>query len=97
VAVLTTLKGTRDRVRQEHRPPAITPAPPPGEVEKPADDLAAALGGAKEIDRPVVAPPAAKIAGASSEADYTGRLLRAKRRAREDLESQDESGNPPPG
>jgi len=96
-AVLTTLKGTRERVREDMvRPPAgeagLAPdrgrryegRPPDAKV---ADDLSRALGGATEQDAPVVARPPRKKA-AQTEGDYTSRLLEAKRRARGDIDQK---------
>lgn len=54
----------------------------PGQV---SEQLSQALGGASEADQPVVAKPTRKAAP-QSETDYTSRLLRAKRKARGDLE-----------
>lgn len=97
-AVLTTLKGTRDRVRDEQRAAAEragTEPPPTARYEAPTPDakateeLGKALGGATEQDQPVVARPSTKKP-AQTEADYTSRLLKAKRRAREDMEKRDE-------
>jgi uncharacterized membrane protein len=92
-AVLTTLKGTRERLREEaeQTPEAAAERPAPtarydaGEALKAADDLARTLGGATEAEAPVVARPTGKKP-ATSEAEYTSRLLRAKKRARQDLE-----------
>ncbi len=98
-AVLTTLKGARDRVREERlaaRPPAPEAGPPPTTryeapptEAKAAEDLSRALDGATPQDAPVVARPTGKKP-AQSEGEYTARLLRAKRRAREDMEKKDE-------
>ena len=122
--VLTTLKGTRERVREEQAGrgggggavggtggvaggegeamaggiplagsetgPAPTTrfeaAPTAGQA---AEDLSRALGGATQQDVPVVARPTAKKP-AVSEGEYTSRLLKAKKRAREDMEKKDE-------
>lgn len=99
-AVLSTLKGARDRVREERlaaRGPAGEPGRPPSSARyeaatpeaKATDDLSRALGGAAPDDKPVVARPTGKKP-VQSEGDYTARLLRAKRRAREDREKKDE-------
>jgi hypothetical protein len=98
-AVLTTLKGARDRVREERlaaRVPASEAGPPPTTryeapptEAKAAEDLSRALDGATPQDAPVVARPTGKKP-AQSEGEYTARLLRAKRRAREDMEKKDE-------
>lgn len=95
-ATLATLKGTREGVREaiaEQRKTAEAGAPPtrPARYEPPVPDakvteeLSKALGGATEKDQPVVARPSRKPA-AQSEADYTSRLLKAKKRARDDLD-----------
>jgi hypothetical protein len=52
------------------------------------EDLSRALGGATQQDVPVVARPTGKKA-AQGEADYTARLLRAKRRAREEMDKDE--------
>ncbi len=99
-ATLSTLKETREKVRedfgargaapQEGRPPdraARYEAPTPD--AKVTEDLNKALDGASELDAPVVARPTGKKP-AIDEADYTSRLLRAKRRARDDMKKKDE-------
>ena len=98
VAVLSTLKGARERVREEKlgggrtaaeeasRRAARYEAPTP--EAKATEDLSRALDGATQQDRPVVARPTGKKP-AQSESDYTARLLRAKRRAREDLDKDE--------
>jgi len=103
-AVLSTLKGTRDRVRDEQRasaPPADGGTPPPAgppasaryEARTPdaraSEELGKALGGATQQDVPVVAKPTGKKP-AQSEADYTSRLLKAKKRARDDMDKDTE-------
>ena len=106
-AVLTTLKGARDRARDERRAtetprPEATARPDataryearPADAKRTPDtkateDLGRALGGATQQDAPVVARPTGKKP-AQSEADYTSRLLRAKRRAREDMHKDQE-------
>jgi uncharacterized membrane protein len=99
-AVLTTLKGTRDRVRDEKLAPGAAPpeagTPParaaryeaPPTAAQATEDLSRALGGATQQDVPVVARPTGKKA-AQGEADYTARLLRAKRRAREEMDKDE--------
>jgi len=90
-AVLTTLKDKRERVRGEAESAEAAERPPPtarydaGEAVKAADDLARTLGGATPQDAPVVARPTGKKP-ATDEAEYTARLLKAKKRARQDLE-----------
>lgn len=54
--------------------------------ERASEDLSRALGGATEKDAPVVARPTGKKP-VQSEADYTSRLLKAKRRAKEDMDN----------
>jgi uncharacterized membrane protein len=98
-AVLTSLKGTRERVREERQAKpnkgAAAGPDPAARYErrtpddKATEDLGRALGGATQADAPVVARPSGKKP-AQSEADYTSRLLRAKRRAREDMKPEDE-------
>lgn len=96
-AVLTTLKGTRERLREEQ---AATPEPEAGpaptaryEAEasqrRTTEELGKALGGATEQDAPVVARPTGRKP-AQSEGDYTSRLLKAKRRARDEMKKDDE-------
>lgn len=95
-AVVTTLKGARQRLReQEATTPSETgPAPsrparyePPASDARVAEELKRALSGATEQQEPVVAPPSPRPAP-TSEGSYTARLLDAKRRAR---------GRPPGG
>jgi uncharacterized membrane protein len=93
--VLTSLKGTRERVRDEARERAEQESAPAAtaryeaqqEQQKATDDLGRALGGATSDDAPVVARPTGKKP-AQSEADYTSRLLKAKRRARDDMRKE---------
>jgi uncharacterized membrane protein len=101
-AVLTTLKSARERVREEKLEPAAevpeAGTPParaaryeaPASAAKAAEDLGRALGGATQQDAPVVARPTGKKP-AVTEAEYTSRLLRAKRRAQEELKEDDEA------
>ena len=100
-AVLSTLKGTRDRVREEtlagHAAPSEAGTPPqssaryeaPPSDAQATEDLSRALGGATQQDVPVVARPTGKKPTVS-EGEYTSRLLRAKRRAREDMDKTEE-------
>ncbi len=88
-AVLSTLKDARERVRDEQRDDAAQPDAtaryePRTPDQKASEDLSRALGGASEMEQPVVARPTRKKP-AESEADYTSRLLRAKRRARDEM------------
>ncbi|MGD8450622.1 MAG: VWA domain-containing protein [Phycisphaerae bacterium] len=97
-AVLTTLKGTQARRRDEQQvhPPTDAGTPPsrsaryeaPTPSGQATEDLARALGGASEQDKPVVARPTGKKPP-SSEGDYTSRLLQAKRRARKDMKDEE--------
>ncbi|MEW6249080.1 MAG: VWA domain-containing protein [Planctomycetota bacterium] len=106
--VLTTLRGARERVREEQAartavptgadsetgPAPTTRFEAPPTAAKATEDLSRALGGATQQGVPVVARPTAKKP-AVSEGEYTSRLLKAKKRAREDLNKQEEA--PPPG
>jgi uncharacterized membrane protein len=91
--VLSTLKGARERVREERLaaggPPAAARYEAPTPDAKVTEDLSRALGGATQQDAPVVARPTGKKPP-SSEGEYTARLLRAKRRAREDMHRKDD-------
>lgn len=101
-ATLSTLKGTRQRVREDleapPRPEAGRPPSRSARYEAPTtqrrstEELTQALGGASEQSAPVVSRPTKKGAP-QDEATYTSRLLKAKRRAREDLERE---GDVPP-
>jgi len=95
-AVLTTLKDTRERLRERMAEPPgeAGPAPqapagyePPVPDAKVTEELSKALDGASEMERPVVARPTRK-AGPKDEADFTSRLLKAKRRAQERLRKE---------
>ncbi|MFO0840159.1 MAG: VWA domain-containing protein [Phycisphaerae bacterium] len=93
-AVLSTLKGTRDKLREATPPPDAGPAPTRSaryearQTEAGAtQDLSKALGGASETDAPVVARPTGKKP-AISEGEYASRLLKAKRRAQDDIERE---------
>ncbi|MCG3125995.1 MAG: hypothetical protein CHACPFDD_00823 [Phycisphaerae bacterium] len=103
---LATLKATRSRVRESlpsdaggaAKPEAGAAPAHPARYEPPTpdrrvtEDLSKALGGAAESDAPVVARPTRKPTP-TTEAEYTSRLLRAKRRARDDM--QDDSKEKP--
>lgn len=93
-AVLTTLKDTRDQLRgasltgtasetgvAPHRSAKYEAPVPDAKV---TEQLSKALGGASAEDQPIVARPTRKPTP-TSESDYTSRLLRAKKRARDDL------------
>ncbi|MDX2200971.1 MAG: VWA domain-containing protein [Phycisphaerae bacterium] len=98
-AVLTSLKGAKAKADTTAKPAAGKPgvpeqgAPPsraakydaPANTRRGEGDLSQALGGASGEQKPVVAPPTRKKADAG-EADYTSRLLKAKKRARQDDE-----------
>lgn len=99
-AVLSTLKGARDQLREASgatAPPSETGVAPnrsakyeaPTTAAKVSEQLSKALGGASAEDQPVVARPTKKPT-ATNEADYTSRLLKAKKRARDDLSKPEE-------
>lgn len=97
-ATLATLKGTRQGLRETlaeaagageagippGRPARYEPPVPDARV---TEELSKALGGAREKEAPIVARPARKPP-AQGEADYTSRLLKAKRRARDDMDTE---------
>ncbi|MFQ5807765.1 MAG: hypothetical protein ACE5I3_15065, partial [Phycisphaerae bacterium] len=102
-AVLSTLKGTRERVRDDMRadrePTEAGPAPdraaryePTVPDSKVTEELSKALDGASELERPVVARPTKKKVQ-TTEVDFTSRLLQAKKRARDHMKSDDQDGN----
>lgn len=109
-ATLSSLKGTRDKTREgmgaaTAAPTASDAGPAPSrsaKYEAPVPDakvteqLSKALGGASEIDQPVVAKPTRKPTP-TSEADFTSRLLKAKKQARDKIESDDADGGEKPG
>jgi uncharacterized membrane protein/Mg-chelatase subunit ChlD len=96
--VLTTLKGTRERLRddlRERERSEAGPVPdhaaryePPTPDSKVTEQLSRALDGASEMERPVVARPTKKKVQ-TSEADFTSRLLQAKKRARNGMKGDD--------
>lgn len=97
-ALLTTLKGTRDRVREERieskadetgTPPSAAARYEAPSPEKATEDLSKALGGATTQDVPVVARPTGKKPPVS-EGEYTSRLLKAKKRAQDDMRGDEE-------
>lgn len=108
-AVLASLKGAKGRAREERgggeaAGPTGEAGPTPDrsakyEAPKTASqafkDLSEALGGAAgdTPDRPVVAPPTGQKPPAT-EADYTSRLLRAKKRARDEQPRDQKDSNP---
>ncbi|NUQ48481.1 MAG: hypothetical protein HUU27_00965, partial [Phycisphaerae bacterium] len=53
--------------------------------QRASEDLSRALGGATEMDAPVVARPTRKPPP-QGEADYTSRLLMAKKKARDEMQ-----------
>ncbi len=94
-AVLTTLRGTRDRLREQQRPaqgePSTEAAPPPKRsVPTPTSPERSTreLDGAGP-DRPVSGKPSSHKPP-QSESDYLSRLRRAKRRARREMDEDDE-------
>jgi uncharacterized membrane protein len=103
-ATLSTLKGSRDKAREgmgAAAPSASEAGPAPNRsarYEAPVPDakvteqLSQALGGASEVDQPVVAKPTRKPTP-TSEADFTSRLLKAKKQVRDKM---DESEEQPP-
>ncbi len=105
-AVLSTLKGARERLREQATAPPgpsdAGPAPDRSARYEPAEPdskvterLSDALGGASELDQPVVARPPRKKSQ-TTETDFTSRLLKAKRRARESMESEPKDGEDKP-
>ena len=101
-AVLSSLKGARERMRdgeeEARRPTEAGPAPdrsaryePTVPDSKTTEQLSQALGGASELDQPVVARPTKKKPQ-STEADFTSRLLQAKKRARRKMTEDEEEG-----
>jgi uncharacterized membrane protein len=97
-AVLSTLKGARDQVRDDLRERATDAGPAPDRSAryeptvpdlKVTEQLSKALDGASELEEPVVARPTKKKTQ-TSEADFTSRLLQAKKRARERMKDEQE-------
>lgn len=100
-AVLNTLKGKRAEVRDEVARPGergseAGPAPTRGAKYDPStsqagstEKLSDVLGGASELDAPIVAKPTTKKPTSAGEADYASRLLKAKKSAREKLSDDD--------
>lgn len=103
--VLSSLKGVRDKARDQQTGAGGTDQSKGGEAipqpnrskkyeaadspNRSTEELSQALGGATEQDKPVVAKPT-RHKPAASEADYTSRLLAAKRRAKKDAEEEGE-------
>ena len=93
--VLGALKGTRERLREEAKREADAGTAPSASAryeassDKASEDLARTLGGATQQDAPVVARPTGKKP-ATDEAEYTSRLLKAKRRARDDMKKDEQ-------
>jgi hypothetical protein len=103
---LDQLKGVRKRVREDRlddrpaqpaapEPPRERPAPSTrfdaGEPTKePTDDLQQAMGG-PEVGEQSTQKPRKPAADETAPDDATSRLLRAKRRARKDMEDKDDS------
>lgn len=104
--VLASLRGTREKAREDAaaRPGDGEPAPDRARRwqgaaadSRATAELTQALGGADEQNAPVVARPTRKKP-ATTEADFTSRLLKAKLKARETLEGeQGEEGGSGPG
>jgi len=96
-AVLDTLKGARQRLREATpEAPAVDAAAryeAQRAVDKAGEDLARALGGATQQEAPVVARPTGKKPP-TSETEYTSRLLKAKRRAREQTRGEEPPDQP---
>ncbi len=96
-ATLSTLKGTSKQARDTLGTASDAgPAParsaryePPVPDSKVSEKLSEALGGASEMDQPVVAKPTRKPT-ATSEVDFASRLKKAKQAAREKMETEDE-------
>jgi hypothetical protein len=94
-AVLTSLKGARDKMRTDEKESETGPAPdrsaryePTVPDSKVTEQLSDALDGASELKAPVVARPTKKKSQ-TTEADFTSRLLQAKKRAREGMTDDD--------
>lgn len=104
-ATVGALRGARDRLREGldaaaggRSPPDAGEAGPapqrsaryePGKSDaQTGEELSKALGGASEQDAPVVARPTRKPTP-TQETDFTSRLLKAKRRARDDMSEPD--------
>lgn len=95
---LSTLKGRRAQMHDERAAADTAPADQAAETAraryqpspdaKASEELGQALRGASEVDQPVVARPTRK-AKPTSESDFTSRLLKAKRRAREHMKDDD--------
>ena len=99
-AVLSTLKGARAQVRDDLREQTTEAGPAPDRSAryeptvpdtKVTEQLSQALDGASELEKPVVARPTKKQTQ-TSEADFTSRLLQAKKRARERMKDEQEDG-----
>ncbi len=99
-AVLSTLKGTHAQVRDDLREQATEAGPAPDRSAryepavpdtKVTEQLSKALDGASELEKPVVARPTKKQTQ-TSEADFTSRLLQAKKRARERMKDEENQG-----
>ena len=89
-ATVSSLKGTREKIREERAEAAQATKryTPKEEQARASEELSQALDGASELNAPVVARPTRK-AKPSSEADFTSRLLKAKKQARERLEDEE--------
>lgn len=89
-AVLSTLRGAQQRMREQarteqERMPDRQRRYEAAAETRASEEIGKALSGATDQDRPVVAQPTRKTPP-ETEADFTSRLLKAKQRAREDLD-----------
>ncbi len=93
-AVLTSLRDARQRARQQAEgelPDRSARYQSDSPADRASRELEDALAGRGEPDKPVVAPPARPRP--ASEEDFTSRLLKAKRRARRSMQSDDEGSD----
>lgn len=96
-AVLASLKGTREKTRETATKSGESePAPERSRRwdgaaadSRATEQLSQALGGASETDALVVARPTKKKP-ATTEADFTSRLLKAKQKARDEIKNEGE-------
>lgn len=102
-ATLGSLKGARDQAREAlskrqgeaGRPPDRSARyEPPASDERSREQLSQALGGASELDQPVVSRPTRKPQRVD-EGQYTSRLLAAKKRAQQQREQSEQQDEPP--
>lgn len=97
-AVLTSLKGAREKLRTSDQESETGPAPdrsaryePTVSDSRVTEQLSDALDGASELKAPIVARPTRKTTQ-TSEADFTSRLLQAKKRARQEMAGDETDG-----